>query len=272
MFGYGDRLVICKGFFGFRRFYKTLRVHERENPKATFIIHCRIGTSGRKDAANCHPFLTSQGYGFAHNGVMFGLGNAEYSDTYEFVKKTLSKLPPFWERQDILVAIEKCATASSSKYVMLNGQGHYIIFNEGAGFWEDGRWFSNSSYKFTSVRNSKAKNQCNQMPHSRPAFLSHEPDDPFTGLAAADNKWQHCIMCGQYSLAKRRVNVGASDYVCFGCWKELVEYVYISCPDCFTYQSIISSSDLTDGMVCDICQCEIEAIDVMIQVLSYVRG
>lgn len=150
-----NKVKVFKGWFGFRRYYKSLRTCERSYPNSTFVIHMRIGTSGSKGAENCHPFLVSDYAGFAHNGVMFGLGDKGRSDTREFVEDTLAKLPDnFWEYTAIRQAIEKCATASGSKFALLIGDGSYFIFNEGAGHWKDGVWFSNSSYKIITIKHT----------------------------------------------------------------------------------------------------------------------
>ncbi len=48
------------------------------------VLHFRIATSGVFGEHNLHPFLLNEDLGFVHNGVISGLGNKDFSDTYEF--------------------------------------------------------------------------------------------------------------------------------------------------------------------------------------------
>jgi hypothetical protein len=76
------------------------------------VLHFRIATSGYDGEHNLHPFLVNDDLGFVHNGIIKGLGNKTFSDTYEF-----------------------------------NDMLKYTIINEGLGKWSGGNWYSNDSYK-----------------------------------------------------------------------------------------------------------------------------
>jgi predicted glutamine amidotransferase len=62
------------------------KYNEVRSDKATgnIVLHFRIATSGYNGEHNLHPFLVSDDLGFVHNGVISGLGNKDFSDTYEF--------------------------------------------------------------------------------------------------------------------------------------------------------------------------------------------
>lgn len=147
MYNDGDEIHIMKGWFGFRKFYKSFRALELKFPRSTFVIHMRIGTSGERNKANCHPFQVNKRVGFAHNGIMHSLGNKVRSDTKEFVEDVLCKLPDgWWDNKDVLAALSRCAVASGSKFVLLVGTGSYTIINASLGHWKSGCWYSNYSY------------------------------------------------------------------------------------------------------------------------------
>ena len=55
------------------------------------LIHFRIATHGL-DPAYLHPFLVSENVGLIHNGIIYGYGTRDVSDTYEFTNE-LSTLP-----------------------------------------------------------------------------------------------------------------------------------------------------------------------------------
>lgn len=59
----------------------------RERADHDLIIHLRIATSGKVDAAACHPFLLKNGGCLAHNGVISGLTDrdSDLSDTQMLV-------------------------------------------------------------------------------------------------------------------------------------------------------------------------------------------
>lgn len=113
------------------------------------VLHFRIATSGFKSKANLHPFLVNKHTGFVHNGVISGLGDNEFSDTYYFN----SLLKAF--KHDFL----RCSSTKEmmrdyiggSKLVFLESNNVHTIINEKSGHWVGDTWFSNDSYK--SVNN-----------------------------------------------------------------------------------------------------------------------
>jgi hypothetical protein len=120
----------------------------RTNPNiGNIVLHFRIATSGFKNPINLHPFLVNDDLGFVHNGIISGLGTADYSDTYQF-NELLQKLPnDFISNQGIMHFITEYI--SSSKLIFLDSQDNYCIVNEKFGHWDktQDNWFSNDSYK-----------------------------------------------------------------------------------------------------------------------------
>lgn len=133
----------------FEKFYKRyVEVHGKYGD-LPMLIHFRIATHGLTPEY-LHPFFVSDSVGFVHNGIIFGLGTRERSDTAEFadllstmVVPSVATLDnPFME-ESIYRFIE-----SDNKLIFLDDSGDYRIFNEGLGEWVDGNWYSNKSYSY----------------------------------------------------------------------------------------------------------------------------
>lgn len=120
----------------------------RTNPNiGNIVLHFRIATSGYQNPINLHPFLVNENLGFVHNGILSGLGNKDYSDTYEF-NEMLKKLPvDFLQNDSIVLFITEYI--SSSKLIFLDSQDNYSIINENFGDWDEtgDNWYSNDSHK-----------------------------------------------------------------------------------------------------------------------------
>jgi len=145
-------VTIDKGYSDPKKFYRAFKDVEREYPNSPIVLHMRIATSGKTDVENCHPFYTRHGVGFCHNGIIsqYSYANSQHSDTWHYVESVLNKLPDkFWTDKGILGLIETTAVLSHSKFVLLTPDGP-IIFNEMAGEYHQGIWYSNNTYKQSS--------------------------------------------------------------------------------------------------------------------------
>jgi len=116
------------------------------------LIHFRIATHGLTPEY-LHPFFVSDSVGFIHNGIIFGLGSKDRSDTAEFadllscisIDNVATLDNPFIE-ESIYRFIE-----TDNKLIFLDETGDYRIFNEGVGEWVDGNWYSNKSHTYDSL-------------------------------------------------------------------------------------------------------------------------
>ena len=109
------------------------------------VLHFRIATSGYKGEHNLHPFLVNDKLGFVHNGVIKGLGNKQFSDTYEFNDMLKKFNHNFTDCAMTKYFISEYI--GYSKLIFLNIDDKYTIINEELGKWADGNWYSNDSYK-----------------------------------------------------------------------------------------------------------------------------
>lgn len=139
-------LHLEKGFFTFNDFYEAYKQHENEQA----VIHFRIKTHGNINTENCHPFLVNKSLGFIHNGIISGFGSKDNSDTYHFNDELLKPLIGKYGNKIINDPIVKDLVEDRigySKLVFLDRHGNHNIFNEHKGVWDDGIWYSNTSYK-----------------------------------------------------------------------------------------------------------------------------
>jgi predicted glutamine amidotransferase len=137
-------------------FNKFVKEYDRvyamsQHSKMPVLLHFRIATHGL-DPAYLHPFFVSDNVGLIHNGIIYGYGTRDVSDTAEFANE-LATLPdtmthnvdfldnPFISNS-ILDKLE-----SSNKVVFMDNTGEYRIFNAQLGHWSKGNWFSNDAYK-----------------------------------------------------------------------------------------------------------------------------
>lgn len=109
------------------------------------VLHFRIATSGYNGEHNLHPFLTNNNLGFVHNGVIKGLGNKSFSDTYEF-NDMLKKFKHNFLTCDMTKYFIS-EYIGYSKLIFLDNKDKYTIINEEMGKWSSGNWYSNDSYK-----------------------------------------------------------------------------------------------------------------------------
>lgn len=143
-----ESLHIKKGFMNFDSFYEAYQPHEEK----AAAIHFRIKTHGSVDQENTHPFQVGKNLAVIHNGIIDSVDCSQdktKSDTYWFNQKILV---PIYKRDSRFVFKEHFKELIKeyigwSKLVFLNNKGHHTIINEDKGVWDDGVWYSNTSYK-----------------------------------------------------------------------------------------------------------------------------
>lgn len=148
------KVVIKKGFMTLKEFKKELKKHDFKN--TNLILHFRIGTSGKNDRLNCHPYpiyevnatSVKTNLGMAHNGILHDYEPAkgsEINDTQLFIRTVLRKLDKgFLKDENITFLIEELIGANKLAFLDSNNKVTLI----GNGFIEDkGYIYSNDSYK-----------------------------------------------------------------------------------------------------------------------------
>jgi hypothetical protein len=146
MFHKSGKLYVKKGFFSFADFWKS---YKRDKTKEC-VLHFRIKTHGLIDKANCHPYNITNDFAFVHNGMISGYTDPNKSDTWLFNEAILQPLVSKWGKLSLFDdPVKKLIEAKIgySKLIFMDNEGHTEIFNEDKGTWDDGVWYSNSSYK-----------------------------------------------------------------------------------------------------------------------------
>lgn len=151
MYTDGEKIVVHKELNNFNAYYDAYVKARRDFPKSNMVLHFRISTHGGVTKANAHPFLVNKQLGFVHNGIISGMENStKYSDTYMFNKNILKPLPSDFIKYDDIVDVIEDAIGSYNKLIFLGHDNEYVIVNEAAGYWDNGCWFSNKSYTYSS--------------------------------------------------------------------------------------------------------------------------
>lgn len=155
----GKQIVIERGFFGFRKFWRRYRtVQDR-----AMLIHFRIATSGKINAENCHPWELDKKHAFVHNGKikdkLDGVNCDEISDTGYFVQEILAPLfkkpglkgKHWWGGFSFKWLMEQ-SIGTDNKMAILGADGMATIFNEAKGEWQYETWFSNNTYREDRIK------------------------------------------------------------------------------------------------------------------------
>jgi len=149
------KLLLRKGFFNFKSFWKVFREFQAYDK----VVHFRWGNIGKINVENCHPFIVSERIGMAHNGtIAIPVSNGK-SDTRTFTERILRRLneddPNFLEDGPTRWFLSK--SIGQSKLVFLTAEGNITIINKAAGEEFNGVWYSNTDYKKWPIKVDKSK-------------------------------------------------------------------------------------------------------------------
>lgn len=127
-----------------------------------FLVHFRIATHGKIIKECCHPFVVNKNLVFCHNGILsneFGATkDGNFSDTMLFNKNILQEL----DKKDleymlkgknlVLKRLLEGYIGNGNKMIFLDKNDNYCILNERLGVWDNGIWYSNTSYKRIKIQ------------------------------------------------------------------------------------------------------------------------
>lgn len=150
---HGDKIKLSREMKGSKAVVKFLADRE-QYPDGWALFHARIATHGTVGLDNCHPFKVGGDSRvlFAHNGILnISLSEGDLrSDSKAFAEDLLPRLP-ITNLDDWFHFAMLEAWLGYDKAVILTvhpdlKQTCYIL-NEKYGFWREGVWYSNTSYK-----------------------------------------------------------------------------------------------------------------------------
>jgi len=105
------------------------------------IVHLRMASTGKVCKANAHPFAFGDLIG-AHNGCLFGFGDADKTDTEDFFQRAI-----LHSSNLITESVKLSSAIGQGKMVFLDSVGNPYFLNEEKGEWHGGCWHSNQYYK-----------------------------------------------------------------------------------------------------------------------------
>lgn len=158
------KVQVYKGFFTVDSFVQALMPHLETNAHGV-VFHCRIMTHGARDKKNCHPHkVVKHNAAFVHNGIISMMQKDKEdkaSDSILFGRWCFGNLPQDWYKNATIRALIEHAIGGSNKIVYVSECGDVTILNEDNGSWDEGVWYSNKSYNYTTYKGSY-KGQCYQ--------------------------------------------------------------------------------------------------------------
>ena len=150
MFPLGGQVHIERGFWDLDTLVEYLDANDLTARDA--VLHFRWATHGKINVTNCHPFPVRRRVstksslktklGVAHNGIIPGAIQSEYSDTLQFVTSTLTDIK---QHIDKAWFSEFVGQATGSKFALMRTDGPVILIGEFSE--DDGIFYSNASYR-----------------------------------------------------------------------------------------------------------------------------
>lgn len=227
-----NKLLIEKGFFDLEKFIETYEKYK----DMQCALHFRISTCGAINEANCHPFRVADNLGFVHNGsIRIKRPLKDFSDTWHF-NEELEIVKDYWgtpKFDEFLESVDEYL--GFSKLLFMDNSGNYKIYNEKAGNWEDGIWYSNHSYKsYYGYSRYSSYNLYEQMYKDS---LKYDKPSKYEDVYF----YEHCSICGNEYLNE------------YEYWNEAIQGW--TCSKCNTN----SNDSWCDKLKCEICgECELD--------------
>lgn len=191
------KVFIYKTVDNFEKFYEA---YSKVETTSTMLIHFRIATHGEVCKENCHPFKLNNRMALVHNGIISGYGSKtdNVSDTRDFIDKVIGNIShKQWRNHSFRELVGK--VIGYSKFGILDKTGEYFIINESKGIWDDGVWYSNSSYKPKKVVENTTKEDKDWFDSWRKKyksiFVCSECGKEFT--VDGYTYWEKCPGCGK---------------------------------------------------------------------------
>lgn len=135
---------------GLNDFYNHYQsVFDKFNKYSTILVHFRLGTQGKKDLNNCHPFLVNDEVGFIHNGIIrtqweWDKEYPDNSDTFIFNEKILKPIGSDVMYNQTAIELVSDYIGAGNKIPMISTRGDYIIYGQNNGEWDKSKttWLS----------------------------------------------------------------------------------------------------------------------------------
>lgn len=144
------------------RAYNRIRAAAKDSP---ILLHLRLATHGKKDAANTHPFwITPNESAMIHNGIIHTpITNAARSDTWHYAQMLRKELPNAARVPDaVTCGVIAADIGVGNKIAILDAARDFTIIGEKQGVWDAGIWYSNEYYTDRWVHSSGYVERCDR--------------------------------------------------------------------------------------------------------------
>lgn len=155
-FGYAflmdDRIITGRGMDANDVIDRFMRLRDG-HPNVWAMFHARYATHGTTNKSNCHPFRVDgdPNIVLAHNGILpIDVPKHENrSDTRIFADDHLPNYLEWLDDPQGFELLESWASGNKIAVFSLDKrlENNVYIINENLGHWDNGRWWSNTSYK-----------------------------------------------------------------------------------------------------------------------------
>lgn len=207
------KVIIVKAVDNFEKFYKA---YSKVETTSNMLIHFRIATHGEVCKDNCHPFRLNNRMALIHNGIISGYGSKteNKSDTKDFIEKVIGNIShKQWHNPSFRELVGK--VIGYSKLGILDKTGEYFIINEEKGVWDDGVWYSNSSYKPKEIVENKKDNDDinwydNWKKKYKSIFVCSECGKEF--MVDGYTYWEKCPGCGKMTSNQVGYKINGKEY------------------------------------------------------------
>lgn len=163
MFAEKGKLVIRK-FMDVEKFIKAYQA-DVDRVKTSFVLHFRLGTGGKVNIPNAHPFKITNNVAFAHNGILSDYKSTEeLSDTAVFNEKVLKPIGDNVFNKSVRKMLE--SMLGSSKMIFLNNKGEHFILNKylgddtEAGIWRSYKQYNNYNRSYNTNNTAYVFHRC----------------------------------------------------------------------------------------------------------------
>lgn len=127
----------------------SLYLSIRNDNDSPIVLHFRIGTHGKKDISNVHPFHINSDMIMVHNGIVDSpVIDKQKSDTFHLslFLSNLSTYRNLIDTNSIEYGFADTICAGYSKLIFMDNDGRTSIVSEDKGHWIDQTWYSNRTY------------------------------------------------------------------------------------------------------------------------------
>lgn len=168
MYVENGKIVVVKGLMKLKYFLQVYQEHQPKDKEV--VIHFRLATHGQINPEQTHPFIVANRLGMVHNGMIDFRDSDENcytrvpykvkkeedeSDTIQFCKRILDKLPGnFEDNEGIVDLLNQYLISENSTVLLLDKSGNILKLGyDGDAEELDGCWFSNTFWdkKYRSV-------------------------------------------------------------------------------------------------------------------------